>query len=129
MMRNNEFTIAREFNSNWYGFPKNMMIPTDKHIITNVWPYLLPELVSLHSVLFVGLDVPSAQIALLRARMIARGDSKSVVEERMRNVKVDLADLKKVSKVISRHGQMFTVHDDTVIPEEVIPWIVRAGGL
>jgi len=129
MRANGDFTIAQEFNSNWYGFPRDMLVPKDRHVVANAWPALVPEFAELPNIVFVGLRATPDNQVLLRERMLRRGDSQMVVAERMIRVKIDLDDLEVVRDTIAQRGRIFTVDDDTTIPEQVIPWIVSQAGL
>lgn len=120
-----EFVIADQFNSHWYGFPAAVAQPQAQHVIINAWPALLPQFASLPEVTLIGLSVEPGKFDLLRDRMRQRGDSDAVVASRLQQVAIDTAELQSQRSLVEQHGKLFSIEDDSTIPEQVIPWVLQ----
>ena len=120
-----DFMFAGEFQSHWYGFPKAIAEPQPQHVIVNIWPKSIPHFAQIPGVKIIGLSVDPDNFGMLRDRMLARGDTAEIVENRMAQIVMDLADLTRYYELVSEHGKMFEVTDDTTVPEQVIPYILN----
>jgi len=118
-----DFIISDVFHNNHYGYTQASITPVSGHLIVNAWPALLPQFTHLPNVYFVGLTLDSKKLNLLKKRMLARGDSEEKANQRLPIIKKDLADLKKLEKLVTGNGKLFTVEDDKTLPDQVIPWI------
>ncbi|MGH7241311.1 MAG: hypothetical protein ACREGB_03380 [Candidatus Saccharimonadales bacterium] len=125
MHTSGEFMYAGEFQSHWYGFPKAIAEPQPQHVVVNIWPKSIPQFAQLPGVKIIGLSVDPDNFEMLRTRMLARGDTDEIVENRMAQIVMDLADLTRYYELVTDHGKMFEVIDDSTVPEEVIPWILE----
>lgn len=119
-----EFMFAGEFQSHWYGFPKAIATPQPQHVVVNIWPKSIPQFAQLPEVKIIGLSVDPDNFGMLRTRMLARGDTSEIVENRMAQIVMDLTDLTRYYELVTGHGKMFEVIDDTTVPEQVIPYIL-----
>lgn len=124
MFKEKAFAVGGMFQGNKYGFPANIVQSTTKHVIINVWPALLPKFAQFRGVKLIGLIVEDSQKDTLRERMIARGEDRATVNNRMKQVDIDLAQLAEYSGLIRENGAIFNVSTQSAIHEQVLPWIL-----
>ncbi len=129
MEQNQEFILTDIFQGHWYGYPKRELQPITKHLVVNAWPALLPKLVKLPDVIFVGLTITTASLSLLTTRMSDRGNSAQVISARIPLIQKDIRDIEALAHLIQDHGMLFTVVDNQTVPEVIIPWAETTLGL
>lgn len=130
MVESGEFVVHGEFGGNLYGFTNSSLVPTEKHILVNAWPALIPQLAQLSSKpIFVGLQAPKAWKELLAVRMKKRGDDQETINKRFVLIENDIKVTAQYAGLIQESGKLFVVDGDKTIPEAVIPWISQKLGL
>jgi len=123
MRHGGTFAVADEFQGNWYGFPATEIKPGSKHSIFNTWPALIPEFAAHAAPIFIGMTILPEQEDFLRERMIRRGDDTPTIERRLKQIKIDDADLRSHAALVNAQGKLFFVRDDTTIDTQIIPWL------
>lgn len=123
------FFAYESFAGYRYGYIHESLQPTDKHLICDISPYLLPDVVEYANVIVLGLQAPDDFTALSEARMIERGDSPSIREARRPLIDRDMQHLRELEQLINQHGKLFHIRGNKTIPQEVIPWVAEMLGL
>lgn len=119
------FIIAEEFGGNWYGFTKDSVMPKDKHLLVNIWPWLSEDFAKMKHTLLVGMMPPNDWESMLVERMKKRGDTDETIEKRKKLIQKDINDLVEQSRYIQGSGKMFEITSDDTIQREIIPWIEK----
>ena len=125
--RTDEFFIAERFHDNWYGYPKNLLASSDKHLIINAWPALIPRFINIPETLLVGMQAVDED--LLESRMAERGYSEVQLQERLALIRKDQRDLAAATTYINSKGRSFVINDDNTITDEMVPWLIQELGL
>ncbi len=126
---NKKFTIQDTFGGSRYGFTKESISPTNKHLLVNAWPWLVPEFAKQENVLIIGMQAPNNWESMLEKRMFLRGDSKETIETRKGLIKKDIENLEINKSVVNSNGNYFVIKNDDTIHSEVIPWIEKSLNL
>jgi len=129
MLESGNFIIHAEFGGNMYGFTRESLEPSNKHLLANTWPRLIPPLARMQHTIMIGMRPPEKWRLFLVDRMRARGDSEEVIAKRVKLIEKDLNDLEQYQDLVSSHGRLFTVHDNTTATDTIVPWIESKLGL
>lgn len=122
-----EFFIAEKFHDSWYGYPKSLLDNSDKHLIINAWPALIPRFADIPQALILGMY--TTDVDLLKSRMAERGYNEVQLNERLELIQKDQQDLLAFSSNIDSKGKLFQISGDNIIPEEIVPWLQQELGL
>jgi guanylate kinase len=125
MVKQGHFAVHKHFAGNRYGYHKDDLVATDKHLVVDLPPSFLPDFLDHANITTIGLQAPANYQPLLDTRMQARGDSREVRDKRQAVIKQDIRDLAALHHVIHQHGKVFVVQDDKTIPDQVIPWLIQ----
>ncbi len=125
MVANGEFIIHGKFGGNWYGFTAESLHPTDRHLLINTWPLLIPEFTKLKHVIIIGMQAPKNNRQVLIERMKKRGDSDEIIEKRLDLIEEDTSDLEKYTFLIKKSGAFFVIENDEIIKQQIIPWLFK----
>ncbi|MBC7581317.1 hypothetical protein H7097_00425 [Aeromicrobium sp.] len=117
-----KFGFVGEFVGNWYAFAEDDIASETKHVLINAWPAMLPVLAQRPEVVIIGMTTSSAGRELLAHRIRARGDAPEVFSQRMQRIDIDLADLAEHADLVSEHGKMFVIQDDSMV-DTILSWI------
>jgi guanylate kinase len=129
MVQDGGFLTDSEFGGCRYGFTKNSIYPTDKHLLLNAWPWQSIEYSKLDHVLLVGMQAPINWGKLLRNRMKDRGDSSDSIAKRISLIEKDIKDMENNRSFISKSGKYFTIENNETITVEILPFIIERLGL
>ena len=121
-----EFFIEEFFANNYYGYKKDSFVPKEKHLLVDVSPSLIESVLVLdNKPIIIGLYPSAEREGSIIQRLISRGDSSEIIEERKSYIARDLADMPKLKANEDIPIKMFTIKDDSSIPNQVIPWIEK----
>ena len=124
--RNDEFLLDGKFDNQLYGWHRDSLRPTrNTYIITNIWPELLPDSLTLGRPLILALTVSQGSMQLLIDRMTTRGASPKNIQRRLKYIHQDIADIDKYRDIINQRGKIFIINDDTTIKTQVLPWLLK----
>jgi len=129
MVEKSSFLFHDTFGGNRYGFTKDSLVPKDKHLLVNIWPWLCEKVSKLPHAVIVGLQAPDNWESLLVQRMKNRGDSEKTIETRKKLISKDVIDLENNKKTVETHGVYFMINDNNTISQQVIPWLDEKLGL
>ena len=121
---NSEFLLQEFFANYYYGYKKDSFVPKAKHLLVDVSPGLINSSISMYNKpIIVGLYPSEAIKTILLDRLVSRGDSPKIIKERKPYIARDLAEMSKLHNIQRIPTRVFTIYDDSTIPEQVIPWI------
>ena len=123
MAKRGDFVVHGIFGGNHYGFTPESLHPKNKHLLVNIWPWLIPQVSKLDHAVIIGMQAPTDWKSLLIQRMRARGDSEETIAKRLTLIAKDIKDLSAHKAITEAHGKYFVIQDDTTIEAEIIPWI------
>jgi guanylate kinase len=123
MAQDGAFFAHEAFAGFFYGYSMEHLRPTDKHLVIDISPYLLPGLTQHSDVVFVGMQAPPSFRELSEERMIERGDSDKIRDARHPFIERDIRDLDTLRPLIDQYGKLFYVQDNDTVPSQIIPWV------
>lgn len=122
--------IHGTFHNHQYGYLRSDVMPDEnQHVIMNTWPALAPSFAEFAHSTIIGLTIDLEQLALLEDRMRSRGDSEEKIAERIPLIKQDIKDLSSILSGFRAQDKQFTIHDDSSLRKDVMPWIEKTLGL
>ena len=129
MLQQKEFIVHANFGGNMYGFTETMIYPKNKHLLINIWPWLVPDFSKYEHTTLVGLQAPPVWRHMLVTRLRERGDTEGIIQTRIELIEKDIQDLDTNKTLVDKHGKFFMVSDDRTVPDEVVPWLIKELGL
>lgn len=125
MVDQGSFVVHGDFGGNRYGYTADSVYPTDRHLLINTWPALIPQFCTLSQGVIIGMHPPRDWEPLLTARMHARGDTSDTIIRRLDAIRQDIDDLNTHTALVEGQGKMFMIEDDTTVHDILIPWVLR----
>lgn len=125
-----KFAVHGEFANNWFGFTREALIPTNKHILVDAWPALLDQFHDFKNTLIIGLLPSRSAMDLLELRLRRRGDDDQTIQIRKDIILRDMGDLEARRAVVNKNGKIFEISaDDHDFSRTVIPWLMSSLNL
>jgi len=123
MIKNDQFIVYETFSGGRYGFTKQSLFPTTKHLLVNAWPWLIEQFSRYDHAIIIAMQAPHNWEKPFTQRMKERGDTTETIKRRLGLIEKDKSDLESNKKFLRTTDFYFTVIDNSTIPKLIIPEI------